>query len=89
MFSSLEEENDVHGLIKLITPKNCARRLRTNDSEVQAKIMIESERMKTRYNLRITERPFQEGDKTWLYDPVRKIFRSTKLKSNWEGPCTL
>jgi hypothetical protein len=29
---------------------------------------------------------YQEGDKVWLYRPIRKKVKSPNLQSSWEGP---
>ncbi|KAK3912533.1 Protein kinase C gamma type [Frankliniella fusca] len=42
--------------------------------------------MKERYDLRARRPDLREGDLVWFYNPRRKIGRTSKLCSWWEGP---
>ncbi|KAJ8914080.1 hypothetical protein NQ315_014275 [Exocentrus adspersus] len=46
-------------------------RLKLTHAEVRQKMRIESDRMKTRYDLRANTGGFQVGEKVWLYYPKR------------------
>jgi len=62
------------------------RKLKIIHSEVRAKMKIESDRVKTRYDLKLNGRTFKEGELVWLFNPSRKKGLSPKLQRNWEGP---
>ena len=53
------------------------------------RISMATERMKTRYDIKATNHEFQEGEKVWLWNPVRRKGLSPKLQSNWDGPYTV
>ncbi|KAJ8913150.1 hypothetical protein NQ315_006068 [Exocentrus adspersus] len=53
---------------------------------LRQKMRIESDRMKTRYDLRANTGGFQVGEKVWLYNPKRTKGKSPKLQKSWEGP---
>jgi hypothetical protein len=40
----------------------------------------QTQRMKQRYDARVKERPFIEGDYVWYYVPRRKQVRNQKLR---------
>ncbi|KAJ8913290.1 hypothetical protein NQ315_010957 [Exocentrus adspersus] len=61
-------------------------RLKLTHAEVRQKMRIESDRMKTRYDLRANTGGFQVGEKVWLYNPKRTKGKSPKLQKSWEGP---
>jgi hypothetical protein len=50
---------------------------------------VASDRMKTRYDQLANSAGFQEGDRVWLYRPIRKRGKSPKLQTCWEGPYTV
>nr|CAD7260240.1 unnamed protein product [Timema shepardi] len=52
----------------------------------RTRIKINSDRMKTRYDLRANDRNFSAGDLVWLYNPQKKKGISPKLQRKWEGP---
>ncbi len=56
---------------------------------VRRNIQQNSDRSKARYDLRATDKGFEEGNLVWLYNPQRKKGKSPKLQSNWEGPYTV
>ncbi|KAJ8915680.1 hypothetical protein NQ315_000613, partial [Exocentrus adspersus] len=60
-------------------------RLRLTRTEVRQKLKLESDRMKTRYDLRANTGGFQVGEKVWLYNPKRTKGKSPKLRKSWEG----
>ncbi|KAJ8912164.1 hypothetical protein NQ315_006129 [Exocentrus adspersus] len=64
-------------------------RLRLTHTEVRQKLKLESDRMKTRYDLRANTGGFQVGEKVWLYNPKRTKGKSPKLQKSWEGPYTV
>ncbi|KAJ8910954.1 hypothetical protein NQ315_014960, partial [Exocentrus adspersus] len=64
-------------------------RLKLTHAEVCQKMRIESDRMKTRYDLRANTGGFQVGEKVWLYNPKRTKGKSPKLQKSWEGPYTV
>ncbi|KAJ8912767.1 hypothetical protein NQ315_016724 [Exocentrus adspersus] len=64
-------------------------RLQLTHAEVRQKMRIESDRMKTRYDLRANTGGFQVGEKVWLYNPKRTKGKSPKLQKSWEGPYTV
>ncbi|KAJ8910760.1 hypothetical protein NQ315_009068 [Exocentrus adspersus] len=64
-------------------------RLKLTHAEVRQKMRIESDRMKTRYDLRANTGGFQVGEKVWLYNPKRTKGKSPKLQKSWEGPYTV
>ncbi|KAJ8921336.1 hypothetical protein NQ315_002950 [Exocentrus adspersus] len=64
-------------------------RLKLTHAEVRQKMRIESDRMKTRYDLRSNTGGFQVGEKVWLYNPKRTKGKSPKLQKSWEGPYTV
>jgi hypothetical protein len=45
--------------------------------------------MKARYDQLANSAGFQEGDRVWLYRPIRKRGKSPKLQTCWEGPYTI
>ncbi|GBO01648.1 hypothetical protein AVEN_68079-1 [Araneus ventricosus] len=53
------------------------------------RIKLASERIKTRYDSRATDRYFEEGDLVWMYNPKRWRGMSHKLQQNWEGQYTV
>ena len=53
---------------------------------VRKNIKMVSDRMKARYDIRANHDGFREGDKVWLYNPLRKKGKSPKLSPSWEGP---
>ncbi|KAJ8911889.1 hypothetical protein NQ315_012303 [Exocentrus adspersus] len=53
-------------------------RLKLTHAEVRQKMRIESDRMKTRYDLRANTGGFQVGEKVWLYNPKRTKGKSPK-----------
>jgi len=55
-------------------------------SEVSKQIEIKSARMKSRYDRKVRQTLFQEGNRVWLYNPQRIKGKAPKLQSNWEGP---
>ncbi|KAJ8914833.1 hypothetical protein NQ315_014845 [Exocentrus adspersus] len=59
-------------------------RLKLTHAEVRQKMRIESDRMKTRYDLRANTGGFQVGEKVWLYNPKRTKGKSPKLQKSWE-----
>ncbi|KAJ8914843.1 hypothetical protein NQ315_014856 [Exocentrus adspersus] len=61
-------------------------RLKLTHAEVRQKMRIESDRMKTRYDLRANTGGVQVGEKVWLYNPKRTKGKSPKLQKSWEGP---
>ncbi|KAJ8912596.1 hypothetical protein NQ315_000465 [Exocentrus adspersus] len=61
-------------------------RLKLTHAEIRQKMRIESDRMKTRYDLRANTGGFQVGEKVWLYNPKRTKGKSPKLQKSWEGP---
>jgi RNase H-like domain found in reverse transcriptase/Reverse transcriptase (RNA-dependent DNA polymerase)/Integrase zinc binding domain/Integrase core domain/gag-polyprotein putative aspartyl protease len=63
-----------------------ASRLEAIHNAARDRLRLESDRMKTRYDVRANSAGFQAGDYVWLYNPARKIGRSPKLQRNWEGP---
>ncbi|KAJ8911902.1 hypothetical protein NQ315_012316 [Exocentrus adspersus] len=63
--------------------------LKLTHAEVRQKMRIESDRMKTRYDLRANTGGFQVGEKVWLYNPKRTKGKSPKLQKSWEGPYTV
>ncbi|KAJ8953333.1 hypothetical protein NQ318_012128 [Aromia moschata] len=65
------------------------RRMSAVHDHVRSRLQLESDRMKTRYDVRANSSGFQEGDLVWLYNPVRRKGRSPKLQNNWEGPFTV
>ena len=48
-------------------------------------IATEKTKMKTRYNIKATRHEFQEGEKVWLWNLIRRKGFSPKLKSNSDG----
>ena len=62
------------------------QKLLTIHAQVRNRIKIESDRMKTRYDIKATGRTFEAGEKVWLYNPTRRKGRSPKLQNAWEGP---
>ncbi|KAJ8915558.1 hypothetical protein NQ315_012442 [Exocentrus adspersus] len=55
------------------------------NAEVRQKLKLESDRLKTRYDLRVNTGGFQVGE-VWLYNPKRTKGKSPKLQKSWEGP---
>jgi transposase InsO family protein len=49
-------------------------------------ILVASDRMKTRYDLKANVAGFHEGDLVWLFNRQRKKGRCPKLQPSWEGP---
>jgi hypothetical protein len=49
-------------------------------------ILVASDRMKTRYDLKANVAGFREGDLVWLFNRQRKKGRCPKLQPSWEGP---
>ncbi|KAJ3644070.1 hypothetical protein Zmor_026743 [Zophobas morio] len=49
------------------------------------KIRVASDRMKTRYDLKVNSLEFQAGDLVWLYNPRRRKGRCPKLSPDWES----
>ncbi|XP_018563442.1 protein NYNRIN-like [Anoplophora glabripennis] len=64
-------------------------RIKLVHEEVREKLKMESDRMKTRYDLRANSSGFQENEKVWLYNPKRTKGKSPKLQKSWEGPYTI
>lgn len=54
--------------------------------EVRDRILIMSDKMKSRYDLRANSERFDEGQLVMLYNPQRKKGLSPKLQTHWEGP---
>lgn len=48
---------------------------------VRERINIASDRMKTRYDLRVNSTVFRESDSVWLYNPPKKIW----YHRNWQS----
>ena len=75
------------------SPEDYVQDLQTRLEDVhefaRGRINIATEKMKTRYDTRATEHEFQEGDKVWFWNPVRRKGLSPKLQSSWEGPYTV
>lgn len=63
-------------------------RIRLNEVHQFARrnLKINSDRMKTRYDVTANSKGFQENDTVWLYNPQRKKGKSPKFMANWEGP---
>ncbi|GBM13960.1 hypothetical protein AVEN_152386-1 [Araneus ventricosus] len=53
------------------------------------RIKLASELMKTRYDSRVTDHHFKEGDIVRMYDLMPRRGLSSKLQQNWEGPYTV
>ncbi|KAJ8911227.1 hypothetical protein NQ315_014939 [Exocentrus adspersus] len=79
-----EKEENVNNYISHLQD-----RLQLTHAEVRQKMRIESDRMKTRYDLRSNTGGFQVGEKVWLYNPKRTKGKSPKLQKSWEGPYTV
>ncbi|GBN68520.1 hypothetical protein AVEN_155441-1 [Araneus ventricosus] len=65
--------------------KKLEARLESVHAFVRDRIKLTSERMKTLYVSRATNRHFKEGDLVWMYNPKRRRCLSPKLQQNWEG----
>ena len=50
------------------------------------RVSMATERMKTKYDIKATRHEFQENEKVWLWNPVRRKGLSRKLQSNWNDP---
>ena len=61
-------------------------RLQLVHEQARDKLHLESNRMKTRYDIRANSTGFNPGDKVWLYNPRRTKGKSPKLQRDWEGP---
>ncbi|KAJ8912158.1 hypothetical protein NQ315_006122 [Exocentrus adspersus] len=79
-----KEEEDVDNYLSRLQD-----RLKLTHAEVRQKMRIESDRMKTRYDLRASTGGFQVDEKVWLYNPKRTKGKSPKLQKSWEGPYTV
>lgn len=64
-------------------------RLQVVHEEARQKLQLESDRMKTRYDIKANSDGFNIGDKVWLFNPQRRKGRSPKLQRSWEGPYTI
>ncbi|MBJ5584764.1 hypothetical protein JGG81_25530 [Salmonella enterica subsp. enterica serovar Typhimurium] len=49
-------------------------------------VQVATERMKTRYDVKATEKTFKEGELVWIFSPCRRKGLSPKLQRNWDGP---
>jgi hypothetical protein len=49
-------------------------------------LKLASDRMKTRYYKLANSSGYHEGDRVWLYYPIRTKGKSPKLQSSWQGP---
>ena len=50
------------------------------------KIQDEQRRQKRLYDIKLKGKPYNVGDKVWLYVYTRKIGLTPKLQSHWKGP---
>ena len=66
-----------------------AERLRDTHNFARQHLKVASDRMKARYDQLANSAGFQEGDRVWLYRPIRKRGKSPKLQTSWEGPYTI
>jgi len=66
-----------------------AERLRDTHNFARQHLKVASDRMKARYDQLANSAGFQEGDRVWLYRPIRKRGKSPKLQTCWEGPYTI
>ncbi|GBN99866.1 hypothetical protein AVEN_35311-1 [Araneus ventricosus] len=65
--------------------KNLEARLESVHVFARERIKLASERMKTLYVSRATNRHFKEGDLVWMYNPKRRRCPRPNLQKNWEG----
>ncbi|GFY29137.1 retrovirus-related Pol polyprotein from transposon 412 [Trichonephila clavipes] len=76
-----------------LAPEEYIEKLQARMDEIhhldRERIGMASEKMKTRYDTRVTGHDFHEGDKVWLWNPKRCKGLSPKLQTNWEGPYTV
>ncbi|GBN10269.1 hypothetical protein AVEN_153180-1 [Araneus ventricosus] len=70
-------------------PNKSEIRLESVQASVGDQVKLSRERMKTRYDSRVTDHHFKEGDLIWKYNPKRRRSLSPKLQQNWEGPFTV
>ncbi|KAJ8915498.1 hypothetical protein NQ315_012379 [Exocentrus adspersus] len=61
-------------------------RLKLTHAEVRQKLKLESDRMKTRYDLRANTGGFQVSEKVWLYNPKKTKGKSPKLQKIQKNP---
>ncbi|GBN09456.1 hypothetical protein AVEN_116683-1 [Araneus ventricosus] len=71
------------------SPTNSEARLESIQASAGEQDKLSRERMKTRYNSRVTDHHFKEGDLVWMYNPKRRRGLSPKLQQNWEGQYTV
>ncbi|XP_037959193.1 uncharacterized protein LOC119688593 [Teleopsis dalmanni] len=53
---------------------------------IRRRLLLTSDKMKARYDLRMNSEGFQEGDLVWFHNPQRKKGLSPKLQTYWQGP---
>ncbi|KAJ8914919.1 hypothetical protein NQ315_016073 [Exocentrus adspersus] len=61
-------------------------RLKTVHEFARNRLLLTSDRIKMRLDVRPGQNVFKEGDAVWLYQPQRKKGLSPKLQRPWEGP---
>ncbi|KAJ8914866.1 hypothetical protein NQ315_014879 [Exocentrus adspersus] len=61
------------------------RRLKTVHEFARNRLLLTSDRMKMRLDVKPGQNVFKEGDAVWLYQPQRKKGLSPKLQRPWEG----
>ncbi|KAG7166512.1 hypothetical protein Hamer_G005624 [Homarus americanus] len=57
--------------------------------QVRGALKFSGKMMKCNHDVKASQVCYKDGDKVWLYNPVRKKGQSPKLQSPWEGPYTV
>lgn len=76
-----QQDEEIHDYVGGLRAK-----LREIHDTVRTQIFKSSNRMKSRYDLKVNSAGFSENDFVWLYNPKRVKGKSPKLQSDWEGP---
>jgi len=70
--------------------ENCVQNLREKLNVIQQNarqhLNLQSSRVKYRYDRKVRQIDFREGQSVWLFNPQRKKGKTPKLQNNWEGP---
>ncbi|KAG7156436.1 hypothetical protein Hamer_G006200 [Homarus americanus] len=68
--------------------KGLLERLTEIHHQVRGALEFSGEVMKRNQDVKASQVCYKDGDKVWLYNPLRKKDQSPKLQSPWEGPYT-
>jgi hypothetical protein len=55
-------------------------------SSARQHLKLASDRMNTRYDRLASCADYHEGDKVWLYRPIRTKIKLPNVQSSWDGP---